>query len=182
MSATDVIELISSTEISLTSIRHAICHLTKPNREILYNLNHPNHRSITGKYFEALVYEMILQASNTSNKISSVVAKFSDAKYIPYNKYFTKGVWYSRDGNILVTLNGRIVAEFDFLIQTSDGTRVFGEIVINPTGINQSEIQFKKKLLSKLYKDPIEPVLVLSIPTNINNSINYAVIPNGEKS
>ena len=77
MSASEIAALLSHAEITPQYIRHAVHHLTKPERSILYDAAHPLHRSVSGKYFEAVVYELLLGCAEHSDAIVSIAAKFS---------------------------------------------------------------------------------------------------------
>ncbi|MCZ9312617.1 MAG: hypothetical protein O0V67_04505 [Methanocorpusculum sp.] len=190
MSAVEVAELLSHAEIMPSHIRHAVHHLTKPERVMLYDAANPLHRSATGKYFEALVYELLLGCAEYSDAVVSVAAKFSDVEFAPYDKYAPDGLWYSRDGGIRFRVGGKVAAEMDLLIKTSDGVRVFGEVIINPSGVRgfRSEISAKKKLLNELYGDPVEFLMVLAaVPPAggvrcLEGSDAYAVVSGGDRS
>lgn len=190
MSAFEIANLLSHAQITPTHIRYAIHHLTKLERIVLYDAANPLHRSVTGKYFESLAYELLLGTAECSNKVFSVAAKFSDAVFVPYNKYSPDGLWYSRDGSIQFRVGGKVAAEVDLLIKTEDGIRVFGEVITNPLKMRGlcSEISAKKKLLSDLYKEPVEFLMVLAaIPPNrkvrcLKRTDAYAVITQGELS
>jgi hypothetical protein len=190
MSATEVSELLSHAEITLSHIRRAAHHLTKPERAILYDVTNPLHRSTTGKYFEALVYELLLTQTEGSDAIVSIVAKFSDVEFVPYDKYAADGLWYSRDGGIRFKIGGRVAAEMDLLIKTADGVRVFGEVIINPSTVHslRSEVSAKKKLLADLYGDPVEFLLVLAAPPSsgdvmrLKGSDACAIVLGGDRS
>ena len=190
MSAAEVAALLSYAEVLPTHVRHAVHHLTKSERSVLYDEANPLHRSIAGKYFEALVYELLLSAAETSGAVVSVVSKFSDAGFVPYDKYAPDGLWYSRDGGIRFKVAGRVAAEMDLLVRTSDGIRVFGEVIVNPSGVRgfRSEIAAKKQLLSALYGDPVEFVIVLaSVPIEgslrcLDSRDAYAVVLDGNTS
>lgn len=190
MSASEIAALLSHAEITPLFIRHAVHHLTKPERSILYDTAHPLHRSVSGKYFEAVVYELLLGCAEHSDAIVSIAAKFSDAEYLPYDKYAPDGLWYSRDGGIRFRVDGKVAAEMDLLVKTSDGVRVFGEVIINPSGVRgfRSEISAKKKLLADLYGDPVQFLMVLAeVPPSgsvrcVGGSDAYAVISGGLQS
>jgi hypothetical protein len=190
MSATEISELLSHVEIAPSHIRRAVHHLTKPERAILYDVTNPLHRSATGKYFEALIYELLLTQTEGSDVIVSIAAKFSDVEFVPYDKYTADGLWYSRDGGIRFKIGGRVTAEMDLLIKTADGVRVFGEVIINPSAVRgfRSEISAKKKLLADLYGDPIEFLLVLAAPPSsgdvmcLERSDACAVVLGGDRS
>ena len=116
--------------------------------------NHlPEHRTASGKFFEALVYEILLAESEASPAVSSIAAKMSDALYVPYDKYAKDGLWYSKDGGIRFKVSGRVAAEVDFLVKTADGVRIFGEVIVNPAkaGHLASEVAEKRSLLERLY-------------------------------
>lgn len=168
MTAENVARIFDSATISTGLIRRSAIHLSKPLRAALYDEESPQHRTATGEFFEALVYEILLCESENSHDIDSVVAKFSDAEYVPYDKYSPDGLWYSRDGGIRFKVNGKVVAEVDFLVRTNDGVRVFGEVILNPAsaGCLGNEIAQKRALLKRLYGDElgVQFVLVCSKP------------------
>ncbi|MDV0442729.1 hypothetical protein [Methanorbis rubei] len=190
MSAAEVSTLLSSAEILPVHVRYAVHHLTKPERAVLYDETSPLHRSVVGKYFEALVYELLLSAVENSDAVVSVVSKFSDACFVPYDKYAPDGLWYSRDGGIRFKVDGRVAAEMDLLIKTADGVRVFGEVIVNPSSVRgfRSEIAAKKQLLSELYGDPVEFLMVLASPPAegglrcLEGQDSHAVVLNGDSS
>lgn len=190
MSAKDVAELLKCAKVTLPQIRKAVHHLTKPERAALYDENNSQHKSSVGKFFEALSYEMLLTVLENSDAVVSVAAKLSDAEYVPQGKYDPDGLWYSRDGGIRFKAAGKVVAEMDLLMKTSDGVRIFGEVVTNPAGANgfRLEILAKKKLLENLYGDPVEFLLILPKDPSANNlrcldeTDAYAVIFGGDSA
>ncbi|MDR3102285.1 MAG: hypothetical protein LBU24_03515 [Methanocalculaceae archaeon] len=190
MSAAEVAELLMHAEVTLSHVRHAVHHLTKSERVILYDEVNPLHRSALGIYFEALVYELLLSAADTSDAVVSVVAKFSDAEIVPSDRYASDGLWYSRDSGIRFKVRGKVAAEVDLLIKTADGVRVFGEVIIHPSGVRgfRNEVAAKRQLLTDQYGDPVEFLLVLpAAPPKrglrcLAKEDSYAVVPNGYAS
>ena len=187
MSASEVAELLSGEEVTLSHIRRAVHHLSKSSRAVLYDEAHPLHPSAVGEFFEALSYELLLSASENSPSVVSIAAKLSDAVYIPYDKYAPDGLWYSRDGGIRFKVKGRVAAEMDLLVRTRDGVRIFGEVITGSAGTKGflTEIAAKKSLLSELYGDPVEFLLVLpSEPRSglrcVGDNDAFAVIPDGD--
>jgi hypothetical protein len=187
MSASEVASLLAGEEVTLSHIRRAVHHLTKQNRALLYDEEHPLHKSAAGEFFEALVYELLISSSEDAPCIQSIAAKLSDAEYIPYDKYSPDGLWYSRDGGIRFKIGGRVAAEIDLLIRTRDGVRVFGEVITSPTGTKGflAEVAAKRSLLSELYGDPVEFLLVLSTDPKtglrcVGDNDAFAVIPGGD--
>ena len=187
MSSFEVAELLSREEVTLSHIRRAIHHLPKTTRAVLYEEAHPLHSSATGAFFEALSYELLLTASENVSCVVSIAAKLADSVYIPYDKYAPDGLWYSRDGEIRFKVKGRVAAEMDLLIKTSDGVRVFGEVITGSTGTKGflTEIAAKKALLSTLYGDPVEFLLVLPREPRsglrcVEDNDAFAFIPGGD--
>lgn len=187
MSASEVADILAGEEVTLSHIRRAVHHLTKQTRAVLYDEGSPLHKSAAGGFFEALVYELLLSASEHASCVQSIVAKLADADYISYDKYSSDGLWYSRDGGIRFKVGGRVAAEIDLLLRTSDGVRVFGEVITTQSGMKgfQAEIAAKKSLLSKLYSDPVEFLLVLPVePQNglrcVGENDAFVVIPGGD--
>ncbi|HJJ86830.1 MAG TPA: hypothetical protein O0X17_00650, partial [Methanocorpusculum sp.] len=82
MSAAEVAELLNNAEIFSGEIRRAAIHLPKPTRAALYDEESPLHRSAAGEFFEALVYEILLQEGESSPAVETIAAKFSDALYV----------------------------------------------------------------------------------------------------
>ena len=187
MSASEVAGLLSAEEVTLSHIRRAVHHLPKSCRAVLYDEAHPLHPSAVGEFFEALSYELLLSASEDSPSVVSIAAKLADAVYIPYDKYSPDGLWYSRDGGIRFKMKGRVAAEMDLLIKTSDGVRIFGEVISGSTETKRflSEIAAKKSLLSEIYGDPVEFLLVLPYEPHsglrcVGENDAFAVISGGD--
>ncbi|HJJ27828.1 MAG TPA: hypothetical protein O0X70_00360 [Methanocorpusculum sp.] len=161
MSAIEVAKLLRDAALTPAEIRKAVFHLAKPERADLYNENSANHQSAAGKFFEALVYEILLTESAANPAIDKIAAKLSDAQYVPYDKYAPDGLWYSKDGEIRFKARGRVIAEVDFLVRTADGVLVFGEVAAAKTKGFAAELARKKELLSGLYHAPVGAVVVL---------------------
>ncbi len=188
MSAAEIAGLLSRADVTPAHVRRAVHHLTKPERAVLYDEGTPLHRSAAGKFFEALVYELLLSAAEDAPCVVSVAAKMSDAVFVPFDTYAPDGLWYSRDGGIRFKVGGKVAAEMDLLVKTADGVRVFGEVITNPAGARgfRGEIAAKKKLLTDLYGDPVEFLMVLSaVPPAgglrcLSDEDAYVVVPDGD--
>ena len=186
MSAADVARLLSAPAVLPGEIRRAAVHLPKPLRKSLYDVSSPEHRTAEGIFFEALIYEMLLAEGETADCIASVAAKFSDALYLPYDKYSPDGLWYSKDGEIRFKVGGRVKAEMDLLITTADGIRVFAEIIVNPAkaaGL-AGEVAKKKELLRRFYGGSPQFLLITadslsSCPEYLEETDAYAAVPGG---
>jgi len=181
MTAETIACLLSEAEVTAGEIRRAVVHLPKPLRKCLYDPESPEHKTAEGTFFESLVYEMLLQEGEQNPEIVSIVAKFGDAEYVPYDKYSHDGLWYSKDGGIRFKVRGNVAAEMDFLVKTADGMRIFGEVIVNPlhaTGI-EKEVKMKTELLKRLYGDEVGFVLVTASPLQNQFSGASCVIPEG---
>jgi len=154
MSASQIAQLISTAEISNSEIRRAAVHLSKPLRASLFSETSAEHRSASGKFFEALVYEVLLARAEPADFVAKIAAKLNDAEYHGFDRFTQDGLWYSRDGEILFRLHKKVVAEVDFLVLCTDNTLVFGEVTINPESIPSliAEAEEKKQLLHSLCK------------------------------
>ncbi|MDO5844181.1 MAG: hypothetical protein Q4Q53_03425 [Methanocorpusculum sp.] len=188
MTSSEAAELLSSANVTLAEIRKAVHHLPKTDRLVLYDENHINHRSAVGKFFEALVYEILLSEAEPSDKIESIAAKLTDAEFIPYDKYSPDGLWYSRDGEIRFKRGKKVSSEVDLLLKTSDGTRIFGEVIVNPAGTKgfSTEVESKRNFLSELYGSDFEFLLVMPVSPKrdlkcLSEGDACAVILDGDK-
>ena len=65
MSAAEIAALLNSAEVTGGEIRRAAIHLPKPLRAALYDETSSEHRTASGKFFEALVYEILLAESES---------------------------------------------------------------------------------------------------------------------
>lgn len=166
MSAAEIAALLQHAEVTGGEIRRAAIHLPKPLRAALYDETSPEHRTATGRFFEALVYEILIAESEVSPVVETVAAKMTDARYVPYDKYSKDGLWYSKDGEIRFKVSGRVAAEVDFLVKTADSIRVFGEVIVNPAKACHlaSEVTEKRALLERLYDCEIQFLLVCAKP------------------
>ncbi|HJJ31057.1 MAG TPA: hypothetical protein O0X97_02280 [Methanocorpusculum sp.] len=153
MSAADIARLISSAEISAGEIRRAAVHLSKPLRTALFSENSPEHRTASGKFFEALVYEILLTEGETSDEVFRIAAKLNDAEYAPFDRFSKDGLWYSRTGEIQFRVDGRAAAEVDFLVSCSDNTLVFGEVTLHADTAALAKEAADKKILLKKFLD-----------------------------
>ncbi|HJJ36014.1 MAG TPA: hypothetical protein O0X27_02430 [Methanocorpusculum sp.] len=152
MSASQIAQLISTAEISNSEIRRAAAHLSKPLRASLFSETSAEHRSASGKFFEALVYEVLLARADSADSVAKIAAKLNDAEYHEFDRFTKDGLWYSHDGEILFRIHKKVVAEIDFLVLCTDNTLVFGEVTINPESIPSllQEAEEKKQLLRML--------------------------------
>ena len=190
MSAADIARLISSAEISAGEIRRAAVHLSKPLRAALFSETSPEHRTASGKFFEALVYEVLLAEGERNDAVNSIAAKLNDAEYAAFDRFSKDGLWYSKTGEIQFRVDGRVAAEVDFLVSCSDNVLVFGEVTLHAdTAALSKEVAAKKILLKKFcdaagIKRDVQFVFVTTRETDtswIKEGDSCAVIEEGDK-
>jgi len=124
-------------------------------------------KAAEGRWYEAMIYEMVLSLSARTDSIRGVVGKGADARgrvqKVGLNQ---NGLLHSRSGDIKIRGNGQDLAEIDLLLIGVDGSLVFGEIVTSPANIKEieSEIDYKKRLLGYLFgQDHVPFILFASV-------------------
>jgi len=122
-------------------------------------------RTAEGRWFEAIVYELFLDAAETTEEIGGVAVKGADAPRGRRNIHLGQnGFFYSRNGDITIRGNGQDLAEFDLLLVDHDKRIAFGEVVTSPSDLKEfeKEIEYKKRLLGYLFSQPSVPFLLIS--------------------
>jgi len=146
-------------------VRRATRHLKSADRKNLFSPEIPEMRTAEGRWYEAIVYEMLLEISRRSDSIGAVVRRGADAPFRSgHAKPGQNGVIYAKNGDIKIRGNGQDLAELDFLIVDHDGRLAFGEVVTSPSDMKdfEQEILYKKRLIGYLYGQPNVPFLLVS--------------------
>lgn len=145
----------------------ALRHLSRDQRRQLLSEDNGTMRAAEGRWYEAMIYEMILDLSVDSPAIEGVAGKGVDARR-RWNKATLgqNGLFHSRSGDIKIRGNGQDLAEIDLLMAGSDGSIMFGEIVTSQANLREleEEIEYKKGLLGYLFgTDRIRFILISSV-------------------
>lgn len=143
----------------------AIRHISDLERTKLFSPEIEHMRTAEGRWFEAIVYEMFLDAAETTDEIGGVAVKGADAPRGRRNiQLGQNGFFYSRNGDITIRGNGQDLAEFDLLLVDRDNRIAFGEVVTSPSDLKEFEIEveYKKRLLGYLFAQPSVPFLLIS--------------------
>ena len=143
----------------------AIRHISNIERNKLFSPDIEHMRTAEGRWFEAIVYEMFLDAAETTDEIGGVAVKGADAPRGRRNIHLGQnGFFYSRNGDITIRGNGQDLAEFDLLLVDYDKRIAFGEVVTSPSDLKEfeKEIEYKKRLLGYLFAQPSVPFLLIS--------------------
>jgi len=143
----------------------AIRHISTIERHKLFSPDIEHMRTAEGRWFEAIVYEMFLDAAETTDEIAGVAVKGADAPRGRRNIHLGQnGFFYSRNGDITIRGNGQDLAEFDLLLVDNDKQIAFGEVVTSPSDLKEfeKEIEYKKRLLGYMFAQPSVPFLLIS--------------------
>jgi hypothetical protein len=155
--------LCPTREIALRATRH----LSRVQKRNLFSDDPGTMKATEGRWYEAMIYEMVLELSRNSNDIRGVAGKGADARgRKPQIGLDQNGLLHSRSGDIKIRGNGQDLAEVDLLLMGSDGSVAFGEIVTSPANIRdiEEEIVYKKKLLGFLFgQDKVQFILFSSV-------------------
>jgi hypothetical protein len=147
------------------TILKALRHLRLADRKKLFSEDIPQMRTAEGRWYEAIVYEMILDLSLKTDLVRAVVARGADGPGpVRRAQLGQNGLFYSNIGDIKVRGNGQDLAEVDLMLVDHTGTLAFGEIVTSPADLKEleEEIHYKKRLLGYLYGQPNVPFLLIS--------------------
>ena len=143
----------------------AVRHLSKIERKKLFATDIEPMKTAEGRWFESIVYEMMLAMSQNTDLITGVVRKGADARH-QRDRYVLgqNGLFYSRIGDINIRGNGQDLAEFDLLLVDRGRNLIFGEVVTSPMDMKdfEDEIRYKKQLLGFLTGQKHVPFLLIS--------------------
>ncbi|MDD4126099.1 MAG: hypothetical protein PHV39_00235 [Methanomicrobium sp.] len=145
--------------------RRAIRHLKKIEKGQLFSEEISQMRAAEGRWYESLIYEMLLELSNKTERIKYVVRKGADAPFPPIEiKLGQNGLFYSNRGDINIRGNGQDIAEFDILFIDNQDRICFCEIVTSASDLKdmEAEVIYKKKLLGYLYGQAPVPFVLFS--------------------
>lgn len=155
----------SSLQPTRAIIMRALRHLRPADRKKLFSEDIPEMRTAEGRWFEAIVYEMILDLSLQTDLILSVVARGADGPAkVRRAQLGQNGLFYSNIGDIKVRGNGQDLAEVDLVLVDHTGALTFGEIITSPADLKEfeAEIRYKKQLFGYLYGQPTVSFLLIS--------------------
>jgi len=143
----------------------ALRHLSKGQKKNLFSMDPGTMKTAEGRWYEALIYEMVLRLAVSSDSIHHIVSKGADARIRRLKVQLGQnGLFYSQSGDIKVRGNGQDLAEFDLLLLGRDHEIAFGEIVTSSANLNEleEEIAYKKKLLGYLFGQEKVPFMLFS--------------------
>ncbi len=145
--------------------KKAIRHLKKTEKKQLFSDDLSQMRAAEGRWYESLIYEIMLDISMESDHISGLVRKGADAPFPTIEvKMGQNGLFFSNRGDINIRGNGQDIAEVDLLFTAGDGRIGFAEIVTSGSDLREleEEVHYKKSLLGYLYGQPSVPFILFS--------------------
>lgn len=145
----DVVHLLKEAEAGRPEALLALRHLSLPIRRDLLSFDYEKRRRAEGRFFEAILYELLRKTGGESCCIDRIAAWGADAPPPGGSK---KGIWYSRDGGIRICSAGAIQAEVDLLFADTEERLYFSEATITPPSPAAflREVEGKRRLLSDL--------------------------------
>jgi hypothetical protein len=169
MTATPLLEWLRKNSRTFNPTRdlalRAVRHLSKIERRKMYAADIEPMKTAEGRWYESIVYEMMIKVSQETDLITGVVRKGADARH-QRDRYVLgqNGLFYSRVGDINIRGNGQDLAEFDFLLLDQDRKLIFGEVVTSAMDMKdfEEEIRYKKQLLGYLTGQRHVPFLLFS--------------------
>ncbi|MHC1626476.1 MAG: hypothetical protein ACXQTN_03940 [Methanoculleaceae archaeon] len=156
---------LSGSDISPAVIRRAVRHLKSAERRNLYSDDIPAMRAAEGRWFEAIVYEQVCECARKTESIAGVVMRGADAPHrIGHPRPGQNGLFYSKNGDIVIRGNGQDLAELDLLLVDPGGRVAFGEIITSSGDMKEfeAEIAYKKTLIGYLFGQPNVPFILIS--------------------
>jgi hypothetical protein len=146
-------------------VRRAVRHLKKSEKKQLFSKDISQMRGAEGRWYESLIYEMVIDIAGKSDLIAHIVRKGADAPFPPPDIVpGDNGLFYSNRGDIKICGNGQDIAEVDLLLVDSTGAVAFAEIVTSPADLKglEQEVHYKKRLLGYIYGQVSVPFLLFS--------------------
>ncbi|WP_421908989.1 hypothetical protein [Methanolacinia petrolearia] len=145
--------------------RKSIRHLKKIEKKQLFSEDMSQMRVSEGRWYESLIYEMLLEISGRSDMVKYIVRKGADAPFPPPEiEMGQNGLFYSNRGDINIRGNGQDIAEVDILWVDNEDRISFAEIVTSASDLKDLEVEvhYKKRLLGYLYGQVIVPFVLFS--------------------
>lgn len=133
----------------------ALRHLKKGDHLKLFSEDIMEMRTVEGYWYEALIYELLLETAVNTSAIKKIVRKGADAPRRPVRIALGQnGIYYAEKGDIRVRGNGQDLAEVDLLLIDSNNQISFAEIITSPSDLKdlEAEIHYKKKLFGYLFR------------------------------
>ena len=133
----------------------ALRHMKKGDHIKLFSEEIMEMRTVEGYWYEALIYELLLETAINTPAIKKIVKKGADAPRRPVRIALGQnGMYYAEKGDIRVRGNGQDLAEVDLLLIDANNQVSFAEIITSPSDLKdlEAEIHYKKKLFGYLFR------------------------------
>lgn len=145
--------------------QRALRHMGYHEKWGLFSEDYTVQRGAEGRWYELLVYEIMLDLSLQTDLIRSVVRKGGDMEepHIAVRPG-QNGLFYSEKGDLTVRGNGQTIAEMDLLFVDNRGDMGFVEVITSALGLKtfHEEVCYKKMLLGALLGQKTVPFVLVS--------------------
>ncbi|QYZ78067.1 hypothetical protein E2N92_00790 [Methanofollis formosanus] len=148
-----------------TIAQQALRHLRIPEKTELFAEDYVLQRTAEGRWYEFLVYEILLALSLRTDTLKAVVRKGADAQGPHIRPHSDQnGFYYSEKGNLTVRGNGQTIAEMDLFFVDHHGDLGFFEVITSAMGLKEfhDEISYKKMLLGSMLGQRRVPFVLVS--------------------
>ncbi len=143
----------------------ALRHLRYDEKYALFSDDYMLQRTSEGRWYELLIYEIMLDLSLKTDLIHSIVKKGADAPTPSVGvRPDQNGFYYSKKGDLTVRGNGQTIAEMDLLFVDNHGNMGFVEVITSAMDLKtfHEEIRYKKRLLGSLLGQKTVPFVLVS--------------------
>ncbi|MCK9306693.1 MAG: hypothetical protein M0P17_04110 [Methanoculleus sp.] len=147
--------------IALRALRHLGYH----EKRALFSDDYVLQRTSEGRWYELLVYEIMLDLSLKTDVIHYIVQKGADTPTPSIGmRHGQNGFYYSKEGNLTVRGNGQTIAEMDLLFVDNHGNTGFVEVTTSAMDLKtfHQEVCYKKRLLGSLLGQKTVPFVLVS--------------------
>lgn len=169
-SPTSIGELVSKTLRSFQPSREiairALRHLSEKKKEDLFSKKEVPKKIAIGQWYEAVIYERLLELATLDGDYT-LVRKWNDIwrRNRIRSRLGQDGLVYDETGAIVVRGNGQDIAELDILLTNRENEIAFAEVKNSGNNLEEFDtlIDYKRRLLSFLFSQPIQFVLISSL-------------------
>jgi len=143
----------------------ALRHLNYHEKWDLFSEDYVIKRASEGRWYEFLVYEIMLDLSLRTDLIQYIVKKGDDAP-APHIRMQPgqNGFYYSEKGYLTIRGNGQTIAEMDLLFMDKHGDMGFVEVITSAMDLKtfHEEICYKKRLIGFVLGQKTVPFVLVS--------------------
>lgn len=140
-------------------------HLKESTKKNVFSASNYLSGNAKGHWYEALLYEIILELIIENELVKGIVRKGNDATCKKHNSKITQnGFFYNKSGDTLIRSGGIDLAEIDIMLIDNDSSFSFVEVTNSKQNLGEfdKEIEYKKSLIRELNNQKNVPFLLIS--------------------